>query len=328
MKVFVTGATGFIGSRLALRLAEDGLVVHALYRDTAKTSAISHPNLVWFKGDILDPDSLVAAVEGCSGIYHTAAFAKVWHKDTSVIYRLNIEGTMNVIMAGIQAGVKRVVCTSTAGVLGPSGSDSAVDENSLQPESFFTDYEASKSILEKTLNIIQKAGIEIVIVNPTRVYGPGVLSDSNGVTRMMQKYIAGKWHVIPGNGNSIGNYVYVEDVVTGHKLAMEKGRTGERYVLGGENLTYDELFRIMAEVSGKKYWMFHFPVPVMEFVAGMMLLVAKVSGIPPLIIPGLVRKYYHNWNVSSAKAKTELNYQPVGFQTGAAFTIEWLKTIR
>ena len=328
MKVFVTGATGFIGSRLALRLAGEGLEDHALYRDTAKTSIISHPNLVWFKGDILDSDSLAAAVEGCSGIYHTAAFAKVWHKDTSAIYRLNIEGTMNVINAGLHAGVKRIVCTSTAGVLGPSGPYGVVDENSLQPEFFFTDYEASKSILEKTLKTIQNTGIDIVIVNPTRVYGPGVLSDSNGVTRMMQKYMAGKWHIIPGNGKSIGNYVYVEDVVNGHLLAMEKGRPGERYVLGGENLTYDELFRIMAELSGKKYWMLHLPVPVIEFVAGTMLLMAKVTGIPPLIIPGLVRKYYHNWNVSCAKATRELNYQPVGFKTGAALTVEWLKTIR
>ena len=327
MKVFVTGATGFIGSRLALRLAGEGIEVHALYRDKGKTSVISHPNLVWFKGDILDPGSLKAAAEGCSGIYHTAAFAKVWHKDPSVIYRLNIEGTMNVILAGIHAGAKRVVCTSTAGVLGPSGPGSVVDENSPQPENFFTDYEASKSILEKTLKTIQNTGIEIVIVNPTRVYGPGVLSDSNGVTRMMQKYAAGKWHIIPGNGKSIGNYVYVDDVVTGHLLAMEKGRPGERYVLGGENLTYDELFGIMAVLTGKKYLMFHLPVPVMEFAAGAMLLLAKVTGIPPLIIPGLVRKYYHNWHVSCAKAMRELNYQPVGFKTGAALTLEWLKNI-
>ena len=328
MKVFVTGATGFIGSRLALRLAGEGMEVHALYRDMGKTSIISHPNLVWFKGDILDPGSLKAAAEGCSGIYHTAAFAKVWHKDPSAIYRLNIEGTMNVILAGIHAGAKRVVCTSTAGVLGPSGPGSVVDENSPQPENFFTDYEASKSILEKTLKTIQNSGIEIVIVNPTRVYGPGVLSDSNGVTRMMQKYAAGKWHIIPGNGKSIGNYVYVEDVVQGHLLAMENGRAGERYVLGGENLTYDELFGIMAELSGKKYLMFHLPVPIMEFAAGAMLLLAKVTGIPPLIIPGLVRKYYHNWNVSCTKAMRELNYQPVGFKTGAALTLEWLQNIK
>ena len=325
MKVLVTGATGFIGSRLALRLDSEGWVVHALYRDMGKTSIISHPNLVWFKGDILDPASLRAAAEGCSGIYHTAAFAQVWHQDTSAIYSLNIEGTMNVIKAGIQAGAKRIVCTSTAGVLGPSGPGGVVDENSSQPESFFTDYEASKSILEKTLQTIQNSGIKIVIVNPTRVYGPGVLSDSNGVTRMMQKYVAGKWHIIPGNGKSIGNYVHVDDVVTGHLLAMENGRAGERYVLGGENLTYDELFGIMTELAGKKYLMFHLPVPVMEFVADIMLLLAKVSGIPPLIIPGLVRKYYHNWNVSCEKAMHELGYRPVGFKTGAGLTIEWLR---
>ncbi len=119
--------------------------------------------------------------------------------------------------------------------------------------------------------------------------------------------------------------MHVDDVVTGHLLAMENGRAGERYVLGGENLTYDELFGIMTELAGKKYLMFHLPVPVMEFVADIMLLLAKVSGIPPLIIPGLVRKYYHNWNVSCEKAMHELGYRPVGFKTGAGLTIEWLR---
>lgn len=325
MKIFVTGATGFIGSRLALRLASQGTVVHALYRDPGKTSIITHPNIMLFKGDILDPDSLKAAAEGCSGIYHTAAFARVWHKDVSTIYRLNIEGTMNVINAGVNAGVKRIVCTSTAGVLGPSASGSMVDENSQQPKSFFTDYEASKSILEKALKTVAKAGTDIIVVNPTRVYGPGVLSDSNGVTRMIQKYIRGQWHIIPGNGDSIGNYVYVEDVVTGHLLAMENGKPGERYVLGGANLSYDELFNVLAELAGKKYWLVHLPVPVMEFVSTVMLLLAKLSGNPPLIVPALVRKYYHHWNVSDEKAKQQLGYRPVDFATGAGLTMEWLK---
>ena len=328
MKIFVSGATGFIGSRLALRLANQGHQVHALYRDESKTSVIQHPNITLYKGDILDYNSLAAAMEGCQQIYHAAAFAKVWHKDSSFIYRLNIEGTMNIVRAGIHAGVKRIVCTSTAGVLGPSAAGNFVDENTPRPRHFFLDYECSKSILEESLKTLAASGTDIIIVNPTRVYGPGVLSDSNGVTRMIQSFIAGKWRIIPGNGKSIGNYVYVEDVVTGHILAMEKGKSGERYVLGGTNVNYDDFFAELSRLTAKKYFMVHLPIPFIQLISGIMLFIARISGGAPLITPALVRKYNYNWNVSSEKAIREFNYKPVDFKTGAGLTIDWLKNLK
>lgn len=327
MKIFVSGATGFIGSRLALRLANDGHEVQALYRDESKVSIIQHPNITLFKGDILDYNSLLPAIEGCLQIYHAAAFAKVWYKDSSMIYRQNIEGSANVIRAGIQAGVKKIVCTSTAGVLGNSQPGSSVDEYTPRPLKYFNDYESSKAILEETLKAYSDNGVQIVMVNPTRVYGPGVLGDSNGTTRMMQKYILGKWRVIPGSGNNIGNYVFVEDVVTGHISAMEKGKPGERYVLGGENITYNILFSKIAEITGKKYFMIHFPLALIIMVSGIMLFIAKVLGKPPLLVPGVVRKLKLSTQVSSAKAERELGYKPVDFRTGAQVTINWLKNL-
>ena len=311
-----------------MQLANDGHQIHALYRTEGKASVIKHPNIKLFKGDILDYESLAAAIEGCTQIYHTAAFAKVWHKDISSIYRLNTEGTANVIRAGIHAGVKKIVCTSTAGVFGPSEPGKMVDENTPRPLRYFLDYECSKSIMEETLKTYAASGIDVVTVNPTRVFGPGVLSDSNGVTRMIQSYIAGKWRIIPGNGKSIGNYVFVDDVVLGHILAMEKGKAGERYVLGGSNMTYDEFFKELSDLTGKSHTMIHLPIPVMMMISKMMLFVAKISGSAPLITPSLVRKYNHNWNVANAKALNELNYEPVDFKTGAGLTIDWLKNLK
>lgn len=327
MKIFISGATGFIGSRLALRLANNGHMVHALYRDASKVSIIEHPNITLFKGDILDYNSLMPAIEGCSQIYHTAAFAKVWDKDNSMIYRQNIEGAANVIRAGIETGVNKIVCTSTAGVLGNSQPGSSVDEFTPRPPKYFNDYESSKAILEETLKAYSENGVHIVMVNPTRVYGPGVLGDSNGTTRMMQKYIRGKWRIVPGDGNNIGNYVYVEDVVTGHILAMEKGKPGERYVLGGENITYNVLFSKIAELTGKRFFMVHMPLSLIIMVSGIMLLIAKVSGRPPLMVPGVVRKLKLSTQVSSARAEKELGYKHIDFRTGAQLTINWLKNI-
>ncbi|MCK4748858.1 MAG: NAD-dependent epimerase/dehydratase family protein, partial [Bacteroidales bacterium] len=123
MKVFVTGGTGFIGIQLVKRLAGMGITVHALYRSESKADLIRMDGVILFRGDILDEDSLLAAMEGCEQAYHVAAFAAVWSKDPKLVYRLNVEGAMNVIRASSRTGIRRVVVTSSAGILGPSVED-------------------------------------------------------------------------------------------------------------------------------------------------------------------------------------------------------------
>jgi nucleoside-diphosphate-sugar epimerase len=322
--VFVSGATGFIGSRLVERLANEGATVHALYRSEAKADPIRRKEVHLFKGDILDEESVMAAMKGCDQAYHVAAFAGVWAKDPSLIQRLNVDGPLNVIKAARECGTLRVVVTSTAGILGPSDQE-AVNEETPTPSSFFTPYEASKSAMEKRLGEPSGPGPEIIIVNPTRVYGPGVMSESNGVTKMIGQYLNGKWRFIPGDGLSSGNYVHVEDVVSGHLLAMDKGIPGERYVLGGENIYYNRLFEITREIGQVNFRLFHMPLWLMLTAAGLMELWTKISGMAPLILPGLVRKFNHNWIVSSGKAIKELDYNPMDAREGIGNTIVWLQ---
>jgi len=326
MKVFVSGATGFIGSHLVKALASNGYIVHALYRSESKINELNHPNVRLFKGDILNFQSLEKAMEGCTQAYHVAAFANIWEKDPSIIYRLNIEGSMNVIKAAIKNNVEKIVCTSTAGVLGPSDNH-PLNEDSPPPSSFFIDYESSKAILEKILITMSLTGPEIIIVNPTRVYGPGLLSESNSVTRMIEKYIRGKWRFIPGSGNSKGNYVHVKDVVKGHILAMEKGRNGERYLLGGENVSYLEFFNTLSEVSGKKYFLLKIPLFVMLGISHIVMLKTYLFGTKPMITPPLARKFNHNFNITSEKAVKELGYSPLSLKKGLEDTLNWLKNI-
>jgi len=323
MKVFVSGATGFIGIQLVKRLADDGHTVHALFRSNSKAELIQHQNVKLFKGDILDKVSLEQALAGCDEAYHTAAFAGVWAKDPEMIFRLNVDGALNVIEAAGKHGVRRVVLTSTAGILGASEKE-AVHESSPAPKSFFTDYEASKFQLEQKLLGRTDTDPEVVVVNPTRVYGPGYLSESNGVTKMIKHYVEGKWRLILGDGISSGNYVYVEDVVSGHLLAMQKGRPGERYVLGGENISYNQLFEFVREASGVRYRLFKIPFWIMLAAAGVMKGISRISGRPPLIIPDLVRKFNHNWLVSSQKARDDLGYQALDVSTGILQTVQWI----
>ena len=324
MNVFVSGATGFIGASLVRRLASQGHIVHALYRSEEKAKLILTENVRLFKGDILDKLSVLEAMKGCTQGYHIAAFAGVWAKDPGLIRRLNVEATLSIIDAAGRQGMERLVVTSTAGILGPS-STTAVNEQTPVPESFFTQYESSKWEMEQEIARLRIMQPEIVIVNPTRVYGPGLLSESNGVTRMIGRYIEGKWKLIPGNGLKSGNYVYIEDVVAGHLLAMEKGRSGERYVLGGENISYRRLFELTREISGVIYRLFRIPLWIMLSAAWLMKMMALISGNPPLIVPGLVRKFNHHWIVSSEKAREQLGYEPLDAREGLARTIRWIR---
>ena len=324
MKIFISGATGFIGIQLVKRLLSQGETVHALYRSEAKADLIRLPGIKLFKGDILHTGSLESAMKGCEAAYHTAAFAGVWSKDPSMVFRLNVDGALNVIETARKFNVGRVVLTSTAGILGPSQKD-PVHESTPPPSSFFTLYEESKFQLEQKLLERTEGNPEVVIVNPTRVYGPGYLSESNGVTRMIKQYMEGSWRLVPGNGNSSGNYVYVENVVTGHVLAMEKGKSGERYVLGGENISYNQLFQITTEASGVKRRLFRIPLSVMLAAATGMKGISSITGKPPLIVPNLVRKFSHNWIVSSRKAILELGYQPRNAEEGIKQTVQWIQ---
>ncbi len=265
-------------------------------------------------------------MKGCEQVYHLAAFAAVWTRKPEEIYEQNVQGTVNILESARKHGVKRVVHTSTAGVFGPSGKNPNT-ENSPLAATHFIHYDRSKVQAEQKINAYVRKGMDVVMVHPTRVYGPGKLGDSNGVTRMIRDYLNGKWHIIPGNGKSVGNYVFIDDVVEGHILAMEKGGTGERYLLGGSDLSFNKFFKILQEVTGSHYFLIKVPLFIGITIACIMLTFAKLTGRMPLITPGLLKRYSHNWAVSSEKARSELGYDPVDFRGGLQRTVEWLKTI-
>ena len=326
MHVFISGSTGFIGQNLALKLANSGYIVHALYRDMGKTQNLDHPNIVFFKGDILNIESIVTAMEKCELVFHVAAFTEVWAKNEELIYKLNVKGTENVLKIALKNKVKRLVFTSTAGVFGPSD-NGTVNENTKRTRDYFLEYERTKAIAEELVKEYANKGLNGVIVNPTRVFGPGTLSKSNSVTIMIKSFSEGKWRVIPGNGKSIGNYVFIDDVVEGHILAMEKGIAGEQYILGGENISYIDFFEILRKLTKRNHFMFKLPLFLMLTAANFMMLSTRLFGTKPLITPALVRKFNFHWNVSSEKAIEELGYKPVSFEEGAGKTLDWIKRI-
>lgn len=323
-KIFVSGATGFIGSHLALHLADRGHTVHALIRSVQKAGILKHENIRLFKGDVCDKSSLEPAVASCQEIYHLGAFARLWDKDPTLCQRVNVAGTLNVLDTALKWGITKVVVTSTAGVLGPSNSK-PIDETCERTAKFFSRYEMSKSEMEKNVLEYETRGLKVVLVNPTRVFGPGILSEANSATKIIRAYLQGKWRIIPGRGHSIGNYAFIDDIVRGHVLAMEKGLPGERYILGGTNLSFLDFFRVLANVSGQTYRMIRLPAPLLICLSGQLFFFSRLFGKPPRIAPQWVKRYLQNWAVSSEKAKLELAYEITPIEQGIAKTVQWLR---
>lgn len=323
MKIFITGATGYIGQQLALKLAEKGHELHALIRNPAKGEIIKHSRILTFKGDLLNPDSIARAMESCELVFHIGAYAAI-DPNPKIYYDVNVKGTQNVFEEALKSGIKKVVYTSTGGIFGPSDPD-PVSEYDFRKVPFFNDYETSKFIAEEMALRFCRKGLDVVIVNPTRVYGPGFDSVSNAVTRLTRLYLKGIGRFLPGNGQKIGNYAFVGDVVNGHLLAMDSGIPGERYILGGENVSYLHLFDLIGELSGKKLRLFQIPNFVLIFAVGLMSNTSKLVGLKPKVTTEWTRKYLYNWALSSEKAESELGYTITPLRSGMEKTIAWIR---
>jgi len=327
--IFVTGATGFIGTKLVNALLAKGYSVHALSRAASNREGLMHERVRLVQGDLLDRDSLRKGMEGCSQVFHLAAYAKNWSRDPSVFFRQNVDGMTNVLDAARDAGIKRVVFTSTIVVFGPRPAGVIGDESMprITPK-YFTEYEESKAVAERKALEYVKKGHPIVIVNPTRVYGPGKLTEGNSVSLMIDMYDRGKVPVLLNNGVNVGNYVLVDDLVRGHILAMERGKIGERYILGGENASLKRIFELVDEASGKKHFQFSLPPSIAMLYGSLEKKRAEWLRMYPQITPGWVETFLQDWAYTCAKAERELGYTITPLKDGIRLTYDWLMTLR
>ena len=329
MIIFVTGATGYIGQQLVFKLAQDGHIIHALVRNLERAKKIlNHPRIRLFEGDILNEASLLNAMQSCRQVYHLAALASVWHKNPKAFYQINVDGLRNVLDCCIRLKIFDVLFTSTAGVVGHSADGQAVCEFTNPNPQLETLYEKSKVAAEQLLIQYCQKGIRGIIVNPSRVFGPGLLTESNGFTRLLKMYVDGCWKIKPGNGESIGNYVFIDDTIQGIIKAMEKAKPGERYLLGGINTTYTDFFRLVDELTGQQRKLYKIPLKMMLMLAQGQLLMAEWFGTQPLITPPFVRKYNKHWIVNSGKAEQELGYTITPLHVGIQKTLDWLQNAK
>lgn len=323
-KTFITGATGYVGHRLAFHLAERGETVHVLVRSRAARQLLQHPNIHIFEGDIQQPDAIRQAMQDCSHVYHVAGLARLSHKDPTLFYRVNVDGTRNLLEVAWELQVKKFVFTSSTAVIGPS-LHQPMREHDPRIIGFDNDYEVSKQMAEDLVKEFNAKGLTGVIVSPSRVYGPGIATYGSGVNRFITGYLKRRFSVIPTCDHVRSNYVYIDDVILGHILAMERGRGGEKYILGGENIAFGEFINTIrknAEINGR---FIKIPKSVIKTAIMLAQVKALIMNQSPELTPKVVDRLFQNFSFSSDKAIAELGYTITPFDDGIRKTISHLR---
>jgi dihydroflavonol-4-reductase len=316
LKALVTGGTGFVGSHVVRALHEAGHAARVLHRPTSRLDALAGLPYESAIGDILHGDALAAACQGCDWVFHVAAVADYWRADTKQLFAANVEGTRRVMEAARAAGVRRVVFTSSAAAVGLREDGQPADESvpfNLPPERF--PYGYSKWQAEA---IVRQAGLDSVIVNPVIVMGPGDLNMISGSFIKEVKRFGWLTTVTPG-GVSVTD---VRDVARWHLAAAERGRTGERYLLGTANYSIRAWLDMVAEVVGAPRPRVHIPGAVLPALAAL-IDAARSIGISTPVDSNQARLGARNVHFDFTKAWTELGRPQVDMRQSLRDTVAW-----
>jgi dihydroflavonol-4-reductase len=316
----VTGATGFVGWHVARKLVDRGQRVRVLARDPARIRELDGVEPA--RGDLRDPDSLARAVAGCGLVFHVAADYRLWTREPDEMYRSNVDGTRNLLAAAKSAGVERVVYTSTVGCIGMPNDGGLGDERSpVAIEEMTGPYKRSKFLAEKVALEFAESGLDVVVVNPTAPVGDHDFKPTP-TGKILVDFVRGKMPAFLDTGL---NVVDVRDVADGHLQAAEGGKTGERYILGSENLTLERIFAILAGIEGKPAPKMRIPYAV-AYAAGVASTAwAGITGREPLAPLDGVRMAKKKMWVRHEKASRELGFSPGPAPVALRRAVEWFR---
>jgi dihydroflavonol-4-reductase len=319
----VTGATGFVGSHVVRQLLLRGDQVRILARNSSRKSNIEAFGCEIAIGDLKDPTSLLRCVQGCRRVFHVAADYRLWARNPQDIYDNNVGGTRNLLSACCEAGVEKVVYTSTVGTIGMRKDGLPADEDSpVKLDDMIGHYKRSKFMAEQVAHEFAASGLPVVIVNPTTPIGPGDLKPTP-TGRIILEFIKGR---MPAYVDTGLNMVGVEDVARGHLLAEESGRVGERYILGGENWTLEEILEALSRICGRRLPQFRIPW-TLTLVAAYLdnFFMGSVLRREPLIPLEGVRMARYKMFISSEKARKELGYNPQPVEKALREAVEYFR---
>jgi dihydroflavonol-4-reductase len=322
MTSLVTGATGFVGGALVRRLLARGVAVRALARPGSDTRNLDGLDIERLAGDVTDPASLARACAGCDHVYHVAADYRLWVPDPDRMHRANVEGTRNVLRAAADGGCTRVVYTSSVATLGLRADGEPADETTPSDlDDMVGTYKRTKYLAEEEARrFVRDEGLDVVIVNPSTPIGPGDVKPTP-TGRLVLDAMSGR---MPAYVDTGLNIVHVDDVAEGHLLAMDHGRAGERYILGGENLLLRDILGRIARLADRR-------PPALRLPHGLVLPIAHIAewaaragigGEPRLTVTGvkLARKRMF---FTSERARRELGYRPRPADDALADAVAW-----
>jgi dihydroflavonol-4-reductase len=322
-KTLLTGATGFVGSAVARALNRAGFPARALVRRGSPRSHLGDLELEFVEGDLRDADSVGRAVEGVRYVFHVAADYRLWARDPREIFTANVDGTRNVMQAALRAGVERVVYTSSVATLALRPDGMPADEaNPLSETQGIGAYKRSKIAAERLVEaMIARDGLPAIIVNPSTPVGPRDVKPTP-TGRMIVEAACGR---IPGFVDTGLNLVHVDDVADGHLAALERGVVGERYILGGVNVTFADMLADIARLVGRRPPRLRIPHAAVMPIAYAAEALARFTGREPFATVDGVRMAKHRMFFTAAKAERDLGYRARPYIAGLQDAIRWFR---
>lgn len=324
MTILVTGATGFVGAAVARLLETKGQNIRLMTRATSPLDNLQNLKGEIVHGDLTDTSSLRAALDGCDGLFHVAADYRLWAKDPSQLYRVNVDGTEALMRAALDAGVKRIVYTSSVATLGNPGDGRPGDEETpVSLQDMTGDYKRSKYLGEQAVRrLVADQGLPAVIVNPSTPIGPRDIKPTP-TGQMVLDAAAGK---MPAYVDTGLNIAHVDDVAKGHWLAFEKGETGRHYVLGGTDMGLGEIFTVISRITGRKPPGVCLPIGPLMPLAWVMERLAHLPNMPaPMMTIDSLKMARKKMFFSSARAQAELGYTARPPDAALRDAIDWFK---
>jgi dihydroflavonol-4-reductase len=320
--VLVTGASGFLGSAIAAALRARGDDIRVLARSSSPRANLNPADTVC-EGDLRDRASLAAALKHVRFLFHAAADYRLWAKEPDEITRNNVEGTRLIMEEALRAGVERIVYTSSVATLRLAGGAPATEDNPLADGEGIGAYKRSKVAAERLVEaMIRRDGLPAVIVNPSTPIGPRDVKPTP-TGRIIVEAASGRMPAFVQTGL---NLVHVDDVATGHVVALERGRIGERYILGGENVFLADMLADVARVVGRRPPKLKLPRSMLDPIAYGAELLASVRGVEPFITMDGLRMARHHMFFDDSKARRELGYVSRPYREGLTDAIAWFRS--
>jgi dihydroflavonol-4-reductase len=322
MKALVSGATGFVGAAVAKALCAAGWEVRVLARAGSDRSNVRQLAVQVVEGDLADVASLERALEGCAALFHVAADYRLGARDPRPLYRTNVEGTRNILNAARSAAVERVVYTSSVATVGiPPDGAPGTENTPVGLSDMIGHYKRSKYLAEEVVLEAARAGLSVVIVNPSTPVGPGDIKPTP-TGQLVLDAAAGR---MPAYVDTGLNIVHVDDVAAGHLLAYQRGKSGERYILGGQDMTLREILAVIAALVGRKPPSIRLPYAAILPLAYVAEAFARVSGRSGRLTLEGLRMSRKRMYFSSAKATQELGYRWRPPQAAFEDAVRWFR---